>query len=96
MNKAERHGVEFFEVSAIYNTDIDAAMNALARQMCLKYESLAGDFNAFNDAARMSFSSDTHGKGFKLIGNNGKIVGGGGFGCCGSREDGDENGGCNC
>ena len=71
-------------------------MNALARQMCLKYESLAGDFNAFNDAARMSFSSDTHGKGFKLIGNNGKITGGGGFGCCGSREDGDENGGCNC
>ena len=96
MNKAERHGVEFFEVSAIYNTDIDAAMNALARQMCLKYESLAGDFNAFNDAGRMSFNSDAPGKGFKLIGNNGKMVGGGGFGCCGSRDDSGDDGKCQC
>jgi len=42
---AEKHGLEFYEVSAMENTGISEAMNALARHMTIKYESLAGEFD---------------------------------------------------
>ena len=54
-------------------------MKALARLMCIKYESLAGSLNAFNNSnyasPRMSPS------GFKLNGPNN-----GGIGCCTGRD----------
>ena len=77
---AEKHGIEFFEVSALNNVGIDDTMNALARLMCLKWEFLAGSFSAsFNDPHTIAPRIEP--TGFKLGPN-------GGIGCCTSRSDG--------
>ena len=80
---AEKYGLEFYEVSATQNTGVDAAMNAMARLMTLKYETLSGDFgnfNAFNDA-RLTEGGDSHDGGvFKLS------FSGGDGNCCLARN----------
>lgn len=81
-NMAEKHGIEFFEVSTLNNTGIDDTMNGLARLMCIKWESLAGSFTpGFNDPHIITPRIEPNG--FKL-----GAGGGGGFGCCTSRSEG--------
>ena len=62
------------------NSGIDDGMNALARQMCVKYESLAGDLDAFN-STRVTYAPNAS-SGFRL-----------GIDCCSSRGVGTDGGG---
>ena len=88
---AQQHGLEFHEVSALNNSGIDDTMNALARLMCLKWESLAGSFTStYNDPNIVAPRIEP--VGFKLGG-----PGGGGIGCCTNRSDGiDGKNGASC
>ena len=78
---AEKHRLDFYEVSTMNNTGVREAMYALARLMCLKFETLKGDVAAFNDI-RLSVGAETPGLegGFK-IGTSSSS-----FGCCVSRD----------
>ena len=80
---ARKHELEFYETSAMNNTGIDDAMNGLARQMCLKWDSLTGSFAAgFSNSNIVTPRLEP--AGFKLDSSGG----GGGIGCCTSRGDG--------